>query len=232
MLRRPLSVSMNRRQIIAGLIYLPCYLIFLSLGLELLLRRLLKVELTQATLNICFYAVNTVIVLLLFGPFLRENFARTEWKIVFRKLPKALLVYFGVSIAVNSAVLLLQPDFANQNTDAILGILQDSPVFIFFLTVVLAPLIEETIFRGLIFGNLLRVNRLLAYAVTALCFAGIHVINFISTLTPADLLLSILQYFPAAAVLCAVYEKRDTIAAPMLLHGCINLIACLAMGAM
>lgn len=231
-MRRPLSVSMNRRQIIAGLIYLPFYLIFLSLAIELLLRWLFRDTVTQAMLNICFYAVNTVLVLLLFGPFLRENFARTEWKTVFRKLPKALLVYFGVSIAVNSVVFLLQPEFANQNNDAILGILQDSPVFVFFLTVVLAPLIEETIFRGLIFGNLLRVSRLLAYAVTALGFAGIHVISYIGSLTLPDLLLSILQYIPAAVVLCAVYEKRDTIAAPMLLHGCINLIACLAMGAM
>jgi len=231
-MRRPLSVSMNRRQIIAGLIYLPFYLIFLSLAIELLLRWLFRDAVTQAMLNICFYAVNTVLVLLLFGPFLRENFAHTEWKTVFRKLPKALLVYFGVSIAVNSVVFLLQPEFANQNNDAILGILQDSPVFVFFLTVVLAPLIEETIFRGLIFGNLLRVSRLLAYAVTALGFAGIHVISYIGSLTLPDLLLSILQYIPAAVVLCAVYEKRDTIAAPMLLHGCINLIACLAMGAM
>ncbi len=231
-MRRPLSVTMSRRQIIAGLIYLPFYLILLSLGLELLLWFLLKTQPTPAQLNACYYAVNAVLILLLFGRFLRADFTRADWQTAFRKLPKSLLVYFGLSLAVNLVIFFVHPEFANMNNDAILGIMDSSPVFVYILTVVLAPVIEETLFRGLIFGNLLRVNRAAAYAVTCLGFAAIHVMSFLGQLTPLEIILSILQYIPAAAVLCAVYEKRDTIAAPMLLHACINLIACLVMGTM
>ena len=230
--RRTLSVTMTRRQVIAGLIFLPFYLILLSLGLELLLRAVLPEEPTAAQLNACFYAVSAVATLLIFGSFLRQNFSRTDWRRVFRSLPLSLLIYYGISIAVNSVVLLLQPEFANENNNAILGIMETSPIFVVILSVILAPMIEESIFRGLIFGNLLRFGRFLAYAVTALGFAAIHVVGYLGILSALEIVLSILQYVPAAVVLCAVYEKHDTIAAPMLLHACINLIACLVMGAM
>lgn len=230
--RRTLSVTMTRRQVIAGLIFLPFYLILLSLGLELLLRAVMPEEPTVAQLNACFYAVSAVAILLIFGSFLRQNFSCTDWRRVFRSLPLSLLIYYGISVAVNSAVLLLQPEFANENNNAILGIMETSPVFVVILSVILAPMIEESIFRGLIFSNLLRFGRFVAYAVTALGFAAIHVVGYLGTLSALEIVLSILQYVPAAVVLCAVYEKHDTIAAPMLLHACINLIACLVMGAM
>jgi len=230
--RRMLSVTMTRRQIIAGLIFLPFYLILLSLGLELLLRAVLPEEPTAAQLNACFYAVTTAAILLIFGGFLRRDLNRADWRRVFRGLPLALLAYYGISVAVNSVVLLLQPDFANQNNNAILGIMETSPVFVVILSVILAPLIEESIFRGLIFGNLLRFGRFAAYAVTALGFAAIHVVGYLGILSALEIVLSILQYIPAAVVLCAVYEKHDTIAASMLLHASINLISCLIMGAM
>jgi len=231
MQKKYLSVAMTKREILSGLIFLPFYLVLLSLGLQILLLWVLRRAPSTIELNICFYAVNIVVVLVLFHRFLLCTLQSVRWKKTLLAVPVALLLYFALNFVVNLVVLSIRPDFANQNNDTVVQLLGANPVFAVIMAVILAPIIEETLFRGLIFGNLLRVNRLLAYAVTALGFAAIHVVSYLGTLTPLDALLSILQYLPAAVVLGALYEHTDNLTAPILLHAAVNLIGCLAMNA-
>lgn len=228
MQNRRLSVIMSRLELLAGLCFLPLYLLFLSAILHVLLLNILGRAPEMTELNALFYSICFAAVLLIFHGFLwknRSGFLENPKKILC-SLPLALLYYFGLTLLVGFFVTALQPDFVNQNNDAVFGMLEESPVFVFILSVILAPVIEETIFRGLVFSNLQRLNRPLAYVVTALFFAAIHVTGYTDILTPLETCLSILQYLPATLVLCAFYERSDTIYAPILLHAAINLINC------
>ena len=132
-------------------------------------------------------------------------------------------------MAVNMVVLFCMPDFINQNNETLIGILEEQPLVMIVIAIVLAPIIEEVIFRGLIFSNLQATNRIFAYAFTALFFAAIHIVGYLSTMTWQTVVLSFAQYVPATLVLARFYEKTDTIIAPMLLHAAVNTVACLWM---
>ena len=222
-------VELTRKERILGICYLPFYLILFSLALEFLLMLILKRNPDPAELNACFYGLNLLIVLLLFRRFLLENLRYTNWKRTLVAVPVALVAYFVITLQVNSIILVLYPDFANQNNNAVISILDSDPVFVVIMSVIMAPIIEESLFRGLIFGSIFRKSRVLAYLVTILCFAAIHVVSYLGVLTPVEIALSILQYVPASLVLCAAYQLTDSLITPILLHACINLIACLLM---
>jgi membrane protease YdiL (CAAX protease family) len=94
-------------------------------------------------------------------------------------------------------------------------------------TVVLVPIVEETLYRGLIFGLLPK--RILRYAVSVGAFCAIHVMGYIGYYEPLHLLLCFMQYIPAGLVLAYAYERSGSIFAPILIHMAINGIAMLFM---
>ncbi len=100
----------------------------------------------------------------------------------------------------------------------------DYPIML-VTTVFMAPIIEETIFRGLFFGLIQRKSRILAYFISALLFAILHVWQFIPTQGILDTILDTLQYMAPAIALGWVYEKTGTIWGPILTHGLINAMA-------
>ena len=226
------SVRMTPLEAVVGACYLPFYLIFFSMLIQLVLFWILPEAPTDGLLNACYYGLNTVCVGLIFHRFLWKNFTifTSRWKSVLKTIPAALGIYYLISMAVNLTVILLMPDFVNQNNETVVGILDQQPVVMIVIAVVLAPFIEETLFRGLIFSNLQATNRLLAYGFTALFFAAIHIVPYLRTMAPMEVVLSVVQYLPATLVLARLYEKTDTILAPMLLHAAINAVSCLMMG--
>ena len=228
MQKRRLSVIPSRRERIAGLCFLPFYLILLSLLLELLFS-LLQLPSDAVLLNACYFAICAICVLLIFRSFLRENAKRfsSQARAILRALPGYLALYFACSYVLNLLVLTLQPDFSNQNNQALAGMMAERFPVMLLLSVLAAPLIEETLFRGLIFASLQPVSRPLAYLVTALCFSLIHVVGYLPVLSWTSALLSLAQYLPATLFFCHFYERSDNILAPMLFHGAVNLTSCL-----
>ena len=96
--------------------------------------------------------------------------------------------------------------------------------------VLLAPITEETLLRGLVFGNLRKKNRIVAYVVTAVLFSGIHIMNYVLTLDLTSLMLNFLLYLLPSVALCVCYEYAGTIWAPILLHMIINALSMWVMG--
>lgn len=226
------SVMMTRKEVILGICYLPCYLLLFSVLIQLILSWILPGGATNLLLNVCFYGLNTFCIFLIFHRFLRKNLNlwMSQWRSLLKQVGIALGIYYVISMTVNLLVLLLMPDFVNQNNETVVGILDQQPLLMVVIAVVLAPIIEETLFRGLIFGNLRIWNRPMGYVFTAVFFAAIHIVGYLDTMSLLEVILSAVQYVPATLVLAGLYEKSDTLAAPMLLHAGINAISCLAMG--
>lgn len=91
-----------------------------------------------------------------------------------------------------------------------------------FVTIILAPIIEETLVRGLVFGSLHRTSRWLAYIVSCFLFVFMHNWQYFALYPAGSVLLSCVPYIPAAIALGWVYEKSSTIWAPITLHALIN----------
>lgn len=91
----------------------------------------------------------------------------------------------------------------------------------------LAPFVEELLFRGTLFAPLCKKSPLLAYVVSMTAFAGLHVMSYIGVQHWSVLLFSFLQYLPAGFILCWSYQRAYSIWAPITLHGLMNLYSSL-----
>lgn len=185
-------------------------------------------QLSDGALNLVTFAVSAVALLLMLHRFWRESFHRMLDQ-PGRCLGAMLLgglVNYALSLAV-SPVLLLVLDGAvdNPNNAALLEIAQQDLGMIKAASVFLAPLVEETLFRGVVFGSLRPRRRVLAYALSTGLFSLLHVWQYILVSADASLLVYALQYIPSGVALAYCYERSGSIWPPIFLHMLLNTVA-------
>lgn len=180
--------------------------------------------LNGALLNFLYFSINCLATVTIFGRFLKKNFLR------FGRFPRETLLYaaagFGTYWLCNCLLTaLLQavfPNYVNLNDSSVAQMLDTSPVFMIIGTVFLAPIAEELLHRGLVFGVLCEKKPIVAYWVSALFFGMIHVLSYVGTYPAAHLLLALIQYLPAGLVLAWCYRRSGCIFTPILIHIAAN----------
>ncbi|MCL2588469.1 MAG: CPBP family intramembrane metalloprotease [Oscillospiraceae bacterium] len=229
-----LLVTPSRRELLIALIYLPLHLFVIGdIVLELLLHfgsadSTLNQLLTQ--LNLLYMLTGTVVLMLAMRRYLQASFVRF---LAFgtkniRVLLTGYSIRFVLAFAVGIILSFLTPEVgAGPNEEVLREIVDYSLLPSLFLTVILAPIVEELLFRAAIFAPLLKRNRFLAYFVSTFLFAFIHILHFLSSAPLPMLLTVMLFYIPAGAALAWVYEKSGNIWTAIILHGLMNLIAIL-----
>ena len=135
------------------------------------------------------------------------------------------VAYYALFWLTDKAISLLVPGFYNHNDEAIMEMLSSSRLLMLVGTVVLVPITEETLFRGLIFRNLYGKSHWAAYIVSILAFAVIHIIGYIGSYSTLELLMAFLQYLPAGLCLAWAYIRGGTIFAPIVIHSLVNYIS-------
>ena len=225
-----LSISMSRWETTLGWAYLVAEL-FLLPDILLLLNRLLPVPLNSAWLNFVYFSVNFLNIGLIFHRFLASSLVKAG-KQPGQTLLSALLgfgCYWAASLILGYLIPLLIPDFANANDRAIASMAEDGYAAMVIGTVILVPVAEETLYRGLIFRGLYSRSRAAAYVLSTAFFCAIHVAGFLGAYPPLTLLACFIQYIPAGLCLAWAYVRADTILAPILIHTLINAIGISAM---
>ena len=91
------------------------------------------------------------------------------------------------------------------------------------LAIFLAPLVEEPIFRGAVFGGLYRYSRPLAYAASMLLFSLYHIWGY--ALMDPLYWIYLLQYLPVSWLLCRCYERCDSIWGSIFFHMTVNAVS-------
>ena len=223
-------ITPNRKELTWGLRYLLFQAIFLG-SLIVLAARLFGIAINATWLNIIYFTVNFVAVVLLCRRYLRNTMA---WGLqsLGRNLGLAaggFLVYQTASVMLAMVIVMVQPDFGNVNDQALSAMSQDNFALMAFCTVLLVPLTEEILYRGIVFGGLYFRNRWLAYGVSVLVFSLIHVSGYIGSADPLTLLLCFSQYIPAGLCLAFVYERSGSLLPSVLIHTAVNAIGMLAM---
>lgn len=223
---RSFSGSLTNQETIGGFVYLAFELIFLS-GILSWINSQLEHPLNAAELNFVFYLVNFIAILLIFHDFLGRGLNQvTQHPAIFcQAVILGTVAYYACNWATSWAVSQLVPGFTNYNDEAIASMLNGNFFLMTVGTVILVPPVEECLYRGLIFRNLYGKSRWAAYIVSILAFAIIHIIGYIGTYSPLQLLMAFLQYLPAGLCLAWAYSKADTIFAPIVMHAIINAVA-------
>jgi len=132
--------------------------------------------------------------------------------------------YYAMLLALSFLLKWLSLSVDNPNDAAIMSLAGSNYRLLVVCTVLLAPLTEETLTRGLLFGLLRPKSRFLAYAVSSLVFSALHVWPYVAASGWRVALICAAEYLPAGAALAWTYEKADTIWAPILVHGLINAV--------
>lgn len=210
----------SRAECLCALLWLPVHVFALPWLLLLVFP-----QLDDSALNVAVYLVGAVWMLGTQLRFLRRDF---DWLV--ERFPRVLLevaASYGAmllfNIAVSTLLSLVSGAVENPNNAAVVDMAFEQSGPITALAVILAPFLEELMFRAGVFGLLRRRNRLAAYAVCMLLFALYHVVGY--ALYDPTAWLYLIQYLPIAYLLCRLYERTNTIWACMLLHSLVNYLS-------
>lgn len=219
---------MSRGETAAALIYIPIHAALLPLLMVIVM---LKSNMDMAAVNFLIYVIGVLYMLLLERKFLRREFD----SLCDRGLDclVQVLICYGIMLGLNLCVnvlLTMLPQADNPNNTAVTDMAGIKMGTTTAMAVFLAPIVEELMFRGGVFGLLRRYNRIAAYAGSILLFSVYHVWGY--AIDDPYNWIFIIQYFPASYVLCRCYEKTNSIWSSIFLHMLTNAVALKALDMM
>lgn len=221
---RSLGPGLTTAEQVAGFCYLPFYVFLLAWAIQYA-SEVFGLNLSVLQINMTYFVLNFLLVWTIFHRFLARSFhAIRFWELV-QSLILGFCLYYAGNLIVGWAMTLLKLEVTNLNNETVQALAGQSWWLMLIGTVVVAPLVEETLVRGLIFGSIHGRSRWAAYGVTIVLFAAMHVWQYVLQYDGKALLLASVQYVPAGIALGWTYEKADTIWAPILLHASINAIS-------
>lgn len=170
--------------------------------------------------NIISFILGLIIILLLMRRDLqapvREDAADTGG-IILWSIGGFFLALASQIIAVNIEVNLLNIESGSENTAIIMEIARQTPLFI-IIPAIIAPIIEELIFRKIIFGTFYkRMNFFVAAIASSLIFGIIHME-----------LEHLLIYTSMGFVFAYIYVRTKRIIVPIIVHMALNTMSVIA----
>ncbi|MDR1131561.1 MAG: CPBP family intramembrane metalloprotease [Oscillospiraceae bacterium] len=224
--------TLSGPQRLAGWIYLPFHAVVLPLFLAIL-RAYLPDGLSDVAVNTVYFALGFIFCISVMWRFLRGAFdllldrlAKCAVALVFGYLGYDLLAYLAAGVLF--AVLGDMP--SNPNDQAVIELMNEAPGPVTGLVIFIGPVVEEVLFRGVVFGSLRDKSRALAYILSMVIFSVCHIWQYVLIAMSWTPLIYMLPYIPAAYVLARTYEKTGSIWTPIFLHMLINGLALLVLG--
>ena len=144
-------------------------------------------------------------------------------KTVFITLPLML----GTSMVLNYAITTLTGLDGSQNQNELIKIFGDFPLLLVFQALIFAPLIEELMYRGLLFGMLQKRSQLFAVLFSSFFFGMAHIYPSLFDGHYMDLVF-LPTYFMLGFWLNRAYIKSKSLYAPVIIHFINNAIGVFA----
>lgn len=223
---------MNLFQKIFGWLYLIVHVFLIPLSLPKLVVFLQDEGyfLSNADLNFFYYALGFIVLGTVMSSYLRRTFDSlcdrffSSVKAVF----VSLVIYYGCTYVLGFVLSFFLTDLVNPNTESVFNTFEESGKTMFIVSVILAPIVEEILFRGVVFGTIRRKSKIAAYIISVAMFSVYHLWQyFLREFEPIQLLY-ILQYVPGSVLLAKIYEDSGNLWAPISAHMIINYVAVLA----
>lgn len=221
MFRRTWKTQMTASERSRGLVFFALYLLVFPY-LNAWAQRVISGdgEPLVAEANVLYYALLFTLSLLLFWSFLKRDFQELlNW------LPENL---FGLVIGLLAAggLHLLVRRFPFPVSDPIAAQYAAeyaaAPVPTLVLILLLIPLVEEVLFRGLLFGNLRGYSGVLAYLVCVPLYTMALVWRYALDFSDPRYLLLGFLYLPMSLALTWCYDNGGSVWSGVILHGALN----------
>ena len=222
MAKRSASSQMNHTERVAGTVFFLVYLLALPVlagKLFALIGTLLGVSISESLQNIIFYY--------LFHHFLAQTTVRFFDNLggALATLCLGLLVFYGANELLFRVCSVLFNSRTNLNDMAIAAQIVSAPRMTALIVVLLAPFVEETLFRGLVFGCIRENSRVAAYVISCALFALLHVLPFFLSSHDLGYLILMLQYLVPGLIFAWAFEHSGTLWTAILLHAVVNALS-------
>ena len=158
--------------------------------------------------------MDACIIFLLFHEYLEKGIKdlKKNHKKYFKKYFKLWFLALGIMMISNAFINLINGGIAG-NEETIRELFEINPVYVFYASVMIAPFVEELIFRQGI-RNLIS-NNTLFIIVSGLVFGSLHVIGNVNT--PLDWLY-LIPYCTPGFIFAYTLTKTDNVLVPASLH--------------
>ena len=233
MAKRKSTSYMTPGEQIAGTVFFVIYLVVLPFATAPLFRlaeRLLDASISPSLQNAIYYYTLFAVTLIIFHSFLgrtTRNFADNLGNAC-KSILVGLIALYGLNELVYRLTRMLVNNHTNLNDTTISAQIHDAPRVTLLIVIFLAPFVEEVLFRGLVFGNLKSKSRTVAYVVSCLLFALLHVWQFAGVRQDITYFLLMVQYLVPGLVLAWAYDHTGTLWSSILLHAAANALHVLA----
>lgn len=213
---------------VGGGVFLFLYLLVMPLLMDVIFQgveRLMDVTITPATEHAVYYYVMFAVTLIIFYTFIGKNTQRFfgDLNRTFSTFAMALVAFYGCNELLFRVTRLLWGNGTNLNDVAISAQIDGAPRTTVLIVVFLAPFVEEVLFRGYVFGSLRDHSKPVAYGVSCLLFALLHVFQFAAgDLLSMSRVLLLVQYLIPGLVLAWAYDRAGNLWAPVLTHMTVN----------
>ena len=233
-----MDATLSYKKISAGWRYLLFETVFLPPILSLILQLVFRCT-DSAILNFAYFSVNFTAVAVLFRQFWADSFRALPNKLPavvgkaalalgISKLAELALAWLSYSLLPQYYILSdLAPRLINLNDQAIYGMLDQHFLLIAIGTVILVPPAEEMLYRGVMFRSLRGRFPRLSYVFSALLFALVHVMGYLSCGDIVYIALMLSQYLIPGLILARLYAGTGSIFAPIAMHIAYNALAIL-----
>ena len=228
--RRKTTTYMSPGEQIGGTVFFMIYLLVLPFAAGPLFRLaggLLGVTISGAMQSILTYYILFAVSIIVFHAFLARTTRHLAENLglAVKTLGLGLVGLYGLNELVFRLSNLLINNRTNLNNNTISAQIDDAPAMTVVIVILLAPFVEEVLFRGLVFGNLKGKSRAAGYLVSCLLFALLHVWQFALVNQDITYFLLMVQYLVPGLVLAWTYEHSGTLWTAIALHAAANALS-------
>ncbi len=173
--------------------------------------------------------LHLILTVLIMSSLANENVEKWSWNVRFNEVLKHVFFVYISLIAINAIISQFTAQSTSDNQMLIMDVFKQAPLYIVFVAVVFAPIVEEILFRGIIYRTLRFYKfKTIALLISSFLFGVLHVYESILTARYEDLWF-ILVYMAIGLFMGVIYEKSGDILAPIALHMVYNAIAVLTL---
>lgn len=195
--------------------------------LPLLFAVLMPEEDSAMTVNYMYYGISTAMVLLVFLKLLRREFDHLLdrlWHCI-KTFFAAYFFWYAMSLALAGIMTALGIEATPPNDQAIDVLAQENFGGVMAISVIAAPIVEEVLFRGILFQSIRKRSRVWAYIASLAVFGVYHTWQFALLYQAPIYLLYSLQYIPITFALTWSYERSGSLWTAIFFHATNNYLA-------
>ena len=195
------------------------------------LNHLLPAPLPPAEINFIFFSANLAAVALIFRRYLSGQLRLipdTLEKVLLTAIP-GFVAYWLLNFLLAQVLFAIDTNFTSINDVTIQSLVKDNYFLMFVGSVILVPITEECLFRGLVFRGMYDRSPILAWVLSVSLFSAVHIISYIGFYPFKTILLCFVQYIPAGVCLAGAYRLSGSLLSPILIHALVNFVGMMSL---